>query len=137
MLFIPPWFLLLFLFFLCSLKVPRSLTYLLAAPGDPSVLSEQSPTSFLSRAFFSGVCGPFDACVGLLQHFCLFFRRKLDMNYSHKLILSKYCQKERFIVWLPIHHAFSYFTRYYPLILPTNLSSLFYRWEQDLLKCRG
>ena len=52
----------------------------------------------LSRASFLYVCGPFDACVGLLQHFCLFFRRKLDMNYSHKLILSKYCQKERVTV---------------------------------------
>lgn len=68
----------------------------LAAPGDPSVLSEQSPILF-SRASFLYVCGPFDAC-RIATAFFLSFISKLDMNYSHKLILSKCCQRERVTV---------------------------------------
>lgn len=105
----------------------------LAAPGDPSVLSEHSP--ILSQQSLLSVCLWSLWCLcRIATALCLSFTSKLDMNYSHKLILSKYCQKERVIVHcLSTMHQLLHW--YCPLIPPTNLSSYFID-EDKTLKCR-
>ena len=102
----------------------------LAAPGDPNCSLWAEPHLPHRNLLFLYVCVPFDALhlCQIATVLCLSLTSTLDINYSHKLILSKVLP-ERNDAYLP---CISHFTRYFPLILSTSLSSLCYRWGPDL-----